>query len=96
MVGAQNFDGSDRQTLYTAADGAKVERLYGVGGKLYIDVWNRATDTMQVVCMNEDGSDASTVYESSADDDGMDLYAVSHGSLYLFGYNLGTFELIAV
>lgn len=51
---------------------------------------------MQVVCMNEDGSDASTVYESSADDDGMDLYAVSHGSLYLFGYNLGTFELIAV
>lgn len=96
MVGAQNFDGSGRQTLYTAADGAKVQRLYGVGGKLYIDVWNRAADTMQVACMNEDGSDASTVYASSADDDGMDLYAVSHGSLYLFGYSLGTFELIAV
>lgn len=87
-VGAQSFDGSDRQVLHTASDGGKIQRFYVVDGKLYVEEQNDSTETVQVIRMNEDGSEASTVYSQSSDEnDGAGLFAVSHGCLYMFNYN---------
>lgn len=92
-VNVQNFDGSGKQVLYTTSNGYRIQKLFVTDGKIYIDELNEGTEEVQVICMNADGSGASSVYsENENGEDIIDLNAVSHGSLYMIRYKK-SFEL---
>jgi hypothetical protein len=87
-VYVQDLDGSDRQQLYTSSTGT----LYGtplvVDGKIYVDGHDYDNEKYQVIRMNADGSDASTIYtHDAAETDTTYIEAVTHGSAYVFCRN---------
>ena len=87
MVYAQNLDGSDSQVIYSSRDSVMyVNSPYIVDGKIYAEENNSSTGKYSVVCIDADGSNASTVYSHDQDDESLSLAGVTHGCLYVFDY----------
>lgn len=97
---SQDLDGSNNKRLYTSSIGTISKAPVVQGGKIYFVEDNSGTSAGQAVLtqIDEDGSNAKTLYSHSVDGDGLDyLSAVVNGRAYVANATMtGAVEKVSV